>query len=55
MAAGDLILTAANKALLLARLEPTALQSGAFSSPDQKTTELKSILNDLVAGVEPTG
>ena len=55
MAAKDLILTAANKILLLARLEPTALQSGAFSSPDQKTTELKSILYDLVDGVESSG
>ncbi len=55
MAAGDLILTAAAKMALLARLEPTALQGGNFSSPDQKSMELKDILYDLVNGVAATG
>ena len=54
MAAGDLILTAVAKAALLARLEATELQGGKFSSPDQKTTELKSILYDLINAVTVT-
>ncbi len=54
MAAGDLILTGDNKILLLDRLTATELQGGKFSSPDQKTTELKNILYDLIEGVEVT-
>lgn len=55
MAAGDLVLTAVAKAALLVRLKATELEGGNFSSPSQKNAELRSIIKDLLNGVQPTG
>jgi len=55
MAAGDLVLSAEAKAALLVRLKATELEGGKFSSPSQKNAELRSIIKDLLNGVEPTG
>lgn len=55
MAAGDLVLTTAERLALLERLRATELEGGKFSSPSQKNDELASILTDVVNGIQPTG
>ena len=51
MADGDLVLSTAEKAALLVRLDPATIQGGGFSTPSQKTVELADCLYEVVDAV----
>ena len=54
MASGEVLLTAVEKAALLARLNSIELQGGKFSTPNQKSTEIANVLDSLISAVEVT-
>ena len=55
MAAGDLVLSTAEKAALLVRLQPTTLKGGNFSTPSERETEIARVLRATVSAVAATG
>ncbi len=55
MAAGDVTISTADKAALIARCKATKIEGGTFPDPVQKSMELADILRDFVNAVTPTG
>ncbi len=54
MANGEVIITAANKAIMLGRLNAMELGGGEFSTPSQKSAEIANVLDELITAVDDT-
>ena len=52
--AGNVVITAANQILYLARLKAAQIEGGDFSSPEQRSDELANLVLELVTAVTVT-